>query len=152
MFIFVYISLLLFNISLIIFILEILMYTIEEILEILYNFYNVKNNIELAEKMNTTNQNITNWKSRNAISAVKKKCRELGIYQDIFGDNTTFNQYGNKNQQINSQINQGNSECESIDKDILQIVKALNETAKAVNKKEELKKELTNLISKIATL
>ena len=34
---------------------------------------------------------ISQWKTRNAISAVKKRCRELGIYNEIFGDLTHNN-------------------------------------------------------------
>jgi len=65
---------------------EILEITAEDIIYKLYTLYKVDNNIELASKINTTPQTISNWKTRNAMSAIKKKCRELGIYNEIFGD------------------------------------------------------------------
>jgi hypothetical protein len=55
-------------------------------LEKLYQFYGVSSVNDLAEKMKVSRQTITNWKARNSINAIKKKCRELGIYNDIFGD------------------------------------------------------------------
>ncbi len=69
--------------------------TAEDLIYKLYFFFNVNNNLDLADKMKTTPQTISNWKSRNSINAINKKCRELGIYNDIFGDltlGTTINQ------------------------------------------------------------
>lgn len=62
------------------------MENVENILERLYSFYKVSGASELSEKINTTQQTISNWKKRNSISAIKKKCRELGIYNEIFKD------------------------------------------------------------------
>lgn len=59
---------------------------VEHILEKLFEYYNVVNAAELSEKINTSQKTISNWKVRNSIGAVKKKCRELGIYNEIFGD------------------------------------------------------------------
>jgi preprotein translocase subunit SecD len=59
---------------------------VEHILEKLFVYYNVVNAAELSEKINTSQKTISNWKVRNSIGAVKKKCRELGIYNEIFGD------------------------------------------------------------------
>ena len=68
----------------------------EDLIYILYKYFGVINNIELAKKLNTTQQTISNWKTRNSISAIKKKCRELGIYNEIFGDiNTQHNEFNN---------------------------------------------------------
>lgn len=58
----------------------------EIILERLFQYYKVASNLELADKMEITRQTLTNWKQRNSISAIKKKCRELEIYNDIFGN------------------------------------------------------------------
>lgn len=63
----------------------------EDLIYSLYSFYEVNNNLDLAEKLKTTPQTISNWKTRNSVSAIKKKCRELGIYQEIFGDINTNN-------------------------------------------------------------
>lgn len=59
---------------------------VEFLLEKLFNFYKVSTAAELSEKINTSQKTISNWKVRNSISAIKKKCRELGIYNEIFGD------------------------------------------------------------------
>ncbi len=59
---------------------------VENILEKLFEHFKVGNAAELSEKINTSQKTISNWKVRNSISAVKKKCRELGIYNQIFGD------------------------------------------------------------------
>ena len=74
--------------------------TAEDLIYKLYSFFDVKNNLDLANKLETTAQTISNWKSRNSVNAIKKKCRELGIYNEIFGDlasGTTINQgYGGR--------------------------------------------------------
>lgn len=59
---------------------------VEDILEKLFEYFNVVNAAELSEKINTSQKTISNWKVRNSINAVKKKCRELGIYNQIFGE------------------------------------------------------------------
>lgn len=66
--------------------------TAEDLIYKLYSFFDVKNNLDLANKLETTAQTISNWKSRNSVNAIKKKCRELGIYNEIFGDlNSSIN-------------------------------------------------------------
>jgi hypothetical protein len=67
----------------------------EVILDRLFQYYDVAGTSELAEKMNTTRQTITNWKSRGSINPIKKKCRELGIYNDIFGVGSQINNLQN---------------------------------------------------------
>lgn len=57
---------------------------VENILERLYSFYQVAGASELSEKIQTSQQTISNWKQRNSVSAIKKRCRELGIYNEIF--------------------------------------------------------------------
>lgn len=56
------------------------------LIEKLLNYYNLKSLQELAEKLDIKQSSLSSWKSRNSINAIKKKCRELGIYNDIFGD------------------------------------------------------------------
>jgi len=58
----------------------------EDILDSLFTYFNVSSISELANKLGVSQPAISKWKSRNSISAVKKKCRELGIYEEIFGD------------------------------------------------------------------
>jgi len=59
---------------------------VEIILEKLFEYYKVSSAAELSSKIDVHQKTISNWKTRNALSAVKKKCRELGIYNEIFGD------------------------------------------------------------------
>ena len=75
---------------------------INDIIDRLFDYFEVTSIQDLAEKMNVSQPTISKWKTRNAISAIKKRCRELGIYNEIFGD---------LNSNINSQIirdNHGN--------------------------------------------
>ena len=72
--------------------------TAEDLIYKLYSFFDVKNNLDLANKLETTAQTISNWKSRNSVNAIKKKCRELSIYNEIFGNlNTNNNNFQNSN-------------------------------------------------------
>lgn len=59
--------------------------SIESIFEKLFNFFNVSTIIDLSDKINVPYGTLSKWKSRNSINAIKKKCRELGIYNEIFG-------------------------------------------------------------------
>ena len=64
----------------------------EFLIEKLLNFYKVSNVAELSTKINTSQKTISNWKIRNSVNAIKKRCRELGIYNEIFGDlNSSIN-------------------------------------------------------------
>jgi hypothetical protein len=86
--------------------------TAEDFIYKLYSFFDVKNNLDLANKLETTAQTISNWKSRNSINAIKKKCRELGIYNEIFGDlNSNINNFQGSKNKINggSLIGNGNT-------------------------------------------
>lgn len=55
----------------------------------IFNFYKVSTIKELALSIDTGASTISNWKQRSSITALKKKCRELGIYNEIFGDFNT---------------------------------------------------------------
>ncbi len=52
----------------------------------LLNFYNVNTLKDLSEVTNIPISTMSSIKQRNSITALKKKCRELGIYNEIFGD------------------------------------------------------------------
>ena len=56
----------------------------EILIDKMLNYYSVVTYSELAGKINTSQQTISSWKSRNSVNAIKKKCRELGIYDEIF--------------------------------------------------------------------
>lgn len=59
----------------------------EFLIEKLLNFYNLSSLKELAIKLNIEQSSLSSWKCRNSVNAIKKKCRELGIYNEIFEDN-----------------------------------------------------------------
>lgn len=67
------------------------MIAIESVLEKLLTYYDLDNMSQLAEKLGVTQPTISKWKSRGSILPVKKICRELGIYNEIFGDINTNN-------------------------------------------------------------
>lgn len=59
-------------------------------IEKLLNHFNVTTISDLAEVMDIKQSSISSWKIRNSISAIRKKCRELGIYKEIFGELNDF--------------------------------------------------------------
>ena len=96
----------------------------EFLIEKLLNFYKASNVAELSTKINTSQKTISNWKIRNSINAIKKRCRELGIYTEIFGDlsketnnfhNTNFS--GNSSGVDNSNNKNINSSNDDLDCD-----------------------------------
>ena len=72
----------------------------ERILDKIMLYFSVVNYSELAKKIGVAQQNISKWKSRNSVNAIKVKCRALGIYNEIFGDL-------NSNIQINNSLSGG---------------------------------------------
>ena len=90
-------------------------YDIEIILQRLLDYFDLDNMSQLADKLSVSQPTISKWKSRGSILPIKKICRELGIYNDIFGDlnhnsnikiNTNSGQiagtvHGNQEQRIN---------------------------------------------------
>ena len=137
------------------------MENVEDILERLFLFYKVASVAELSKQINTSQKTISNWKIRNSISALKKRCRELGIYNEIFGDSfNTFTQTGANSTQIKNQTNSGGNILNSsslnkdtnIDNEFLPLFEALSSVANALDKKAQLKIELTKLISDLPKL
>lgn len=61
-------------------------YNADFYIERLLNHYNISTISELAQILNTKQTSISSWRARNSINAIKKKCRELGIYKEIFED------------------------------------------------------------------
>ena len=118
--------------------------TAEDIIYKLYEFFKVNNNLELAELLKTTPQTISNWKTRNSISAIKKKCRELRIYNDIFGDID--------NKILDTLNNEKKDEIKnSIDEDTMFHIQNLFTIAKRKNLLKELKTELSMMYLKYST-
>ena len=90
----------------------------------IFNFYNVSSIKDLSEVINTSASTKSNWKQRNSITALKKKCRELGIYDEIFGDlnsNTTINQGNNSRAAGKNYIESGHSNEKEINFDNITI-------------------------------
>ena len=69
---------------------------IHDIFDRLFDFYKINSLVELSTILGISQPALSQWKSRNSISAVKKKCRELGIYDKIFQEKNTSS---NKNPQ-----------------------------------------------------
>ena len=61
------------------------------IFEKLFNYFKVSTIRDLSEKINMSESTVSKWRQRESINAIKKKCRELGIYNEIFGDLTHSN-------------------------------------------------------------
>ena len=72
----------------------------ELLIDKLLNYYNVSTYSDLGIKINVSQANISSWKIRNSVNAIKNKCKELGIYNEIFGD-------FNSNIQINHSVSGG---------------------------------------------
>ena len=123
----------------------------------IFNFYNVSSIKELSEVINTGASTISNWKQRNSITALKKKCRELGIYNEIFGDlNSNINNFQNSKNNV-AQIfggeNQNNYNTDiksnlTIDENILKLIEIMYSYASKHNKIDELKTDLSSLLPK----
>ena len=100
------------------------------LIEKLLNYYNLTSLQELAEKLNIKQSSLSSWKSRNSINAIRNKCRELGIYNDIFGDfNSNINtqtirdNHGNLSQTGNVYGFKENNELNNIDEAALSTFK-----------------------------
>lgn len=134
--------------------------TASNLIDKIMDYYKVSTFTELSNLINIGQPAITKWKKNNSINAIKKKCRELGIYNEIFGDSyISFTQTGANSTQIKTQNNEKDvfnsssiNKNINIDDEFLPLFEALSSVANALNKKERLKEELTNLISKLPIL
>jgi len=66
----------------------------EILIERLMQHFQVNTISKLATYIDVSQPSISAWKKNGYVNAIKKKCRELGIYQDIFGD-TQVNDFRN---------------------------------------------------------
>lgn len=85
---------------------------INDIFERLFNYFQTSTIRELSEKINMSESTVSKWRQRESVNAIKKKCRELGIYNEIFGDlnsNTIIN--------ITSEVNQATKEINEVNID-----------------------------------
>ncbi|MCG3715428.1 hypothetical protein N5915_04085 [Arcobacter lacus] len=65
------------------------MYNAEILIQKLMSFYNVFTISELANIIGVSQPSISGWKKNNYVKAIANKCRELGIYNEIFGNLNT---------------------------------------------------------------
>ena len=102
----------------------------ELLIDKLLNYYNVSTYSDLGIKINVSQANISSWKIRNSVNAIKNKCKELGIYNDIFEDfNSNINyqtirdNHGNLSQTGNVYGFKENDEFNNIDEAALSTFK-----------------------------
>ena len=102
----------------------------ELLIDKLLNYYNVSTYSDLGIKINVSQANISSWKIRNSVNAIKNKCKELGIYNDIFEDfNSNINyqtirdNHGNLSQTGNVYGFKENNELNNIDEAALSTFK-----------------------------
>ena len=148
--------------------------SIEVIFDKLYEYFGVNSDIELAQRIGISQPAISKWRTREAMSAVKKKCRELGIYNEIFGNSMSeFQQYGDNGQQIKVQHNKGSgminnnipviktdtnidlntqSPAERLQSELKPLFDGLCNIAVGLQKERQLKDGLAKLISDLSIL
>ncbi|MFW2441703.1 hypothetical protein ACN4FT_02785 [Aliarcobacter butzleri] len=129
----------------------------EILIDKMLDYYSVVTYSELAGKINTTQQTISSWKQRNSVNAIKKKCKELGIYNEIFGYlSSNISNFQNSNNTLsgnsslldlsNHKNNTNNQSNFSIPETILIELNSLFERIKIKSEKdkdENLIKEIT---------
>ncbi|KLE02924.1 hypothetical protein [Aliarcobacter butzleri] len=115
--------------------------TASYLIDKIMNFYEVSTLTELSKKLDIGQPAITKWKKNNSIMAIKKKCRELGIYNDIFA---------NIDSKILEDLNKEQQEeiKNSIDEDTMFHIQNLFTIAKKKNLLKELKTELSMMYLK----
>ena len=62
--------------------------TAKILIDKLMEHYNINTISELAEILKIGQPAISKWKINNSITPIRKKCKEIGIYDKIFLDNT----------------------------------------------------------------
>lgn len=105
---------------------------IESILQRLLDYFNLDNMSQLADKLSISQPTISKWKSRGSILPIKKKCRKLGIYNEIFSD---------------SKISNKEAEDKTTN-DLSKYFIALQSVASATNKEDELIEDIKILMKK----
>ena len=121
-------------------------------IEKIMDYYEVHTITELSKILGIGQPAITKWKINNSILPIKKKCRELGIYNEIFGDlNTNINHFQNSNinkafdlssnSHSQDSINIGNNPiCEQISKMNQTIVSSFINVYYKLERKGDLKR------------
>jgi len=123
-------------------------------IEKLLNYFQVSTISALADKLGISQPSISAWKKNNYISAIQKKCRELGIYGEIF-ENPKINRLKNSKKEVVSEkeldINENQEGLLEEDESAPQIdayLKILKNVAKLENREDDLERDIKNLIQK----
>lgn len=129
---------------------------IEVIFNRLFDHFEIDSIKELSEKLSTSQSTVSKWRQRSSIIPIKKKCRELGIYNEIFGDiSASINNFQSSSNGTGIVYGSNNNSGYSIDKDksvsdenMLKLFNTIYVFAKDNNKVDELKKDLSLLLQK----
>lgn len=102
----------------------------DTLIDLLFIHFNVTTMADLAMHISVSQQTISKWKQRNSVNAIKKKCIELGIYNEIFGNlNSNINNqtigdnHGNLSQTGNVYTSKDNNDLNNIDEAVLSTFK-----------------------------
>ncbi|MGE4511375.1 MAG: hypothetical protein AB7D43_09775 [Sulfurimonadaceae bacterium] len=119
---------------------------------------NLKSYKELAELMGLSAAAISRWKKYNYVDPIKKKCRELGIYDEIFGvTDTQINNFQNSTNVVGQDFSSNNAgsraqtiqtTSHNIDSNTLKLFDTLYSFASSKQKIDELKTDLSSLLQK----
>ena len=105
------------------------------IFEKLFNYFKVSTIRDLSEKINMSESTVSKWRQRESINAIKKKCRELGIYNEIFGD-------------LKLSLSENSKEEDKTNSVLSNYFIALQSVAIAANKEDELIEDIKILMKK----
>ena len=108
---------------------------INEIIDKLFDYFNVSSIQDLSQKMNVSQPTVSKWRQRESINAIKKKCRELGIYNEIFGD-------------LKLSLSENSKEEDKTNSVLSNYFIALQSVAIAANKEDELIEDIKILMKK----
>lgn len=115
-------------------------YNAEELLKRLFKYYNVHTISELSKILNIGQPAISKWKINNSVNTIKKKCHELGIYDEIFDTEIIGNTVDVKQKSLYS------SDVSIDELDYVELFKIAYSFAKRNGKLDELKSVLKSYI------
>lgn len=106
---------------------------IHDVFDRLFDFYKINSLVELSTIFGISQPALSQWKSRNSISAVKKKCRELGIYDKIFQEKNIHNEENSQQKNINFNENYYDLENEDNDNYYIKLNRKIEEITSNLN-------------------
>lgn len=112
-------------------------YLIDIVVDRLMSHYNVSTISDLAVEMGISQQTISAWKSRGSINAIKKKCRDIGIFDEIFSDLNIQGIHAINGGQVAQNIHRDqiiNNNCQDIDSATVELIKEAYKKAKEHDK------------------